>query len=1404
MIKRKLRKYQLGQNGIPVKQTGMWDTNVPNFNNPYVTAPLAEDDWHHNVDNISFPGEGMTPLNSKNSKYFSQEELLNPSEEETSGNTQSTGGSKNKIKNKFNFNFNPGAYAKLQGVNGLLEGIGNIYQQNQQNQSRIDMNPLSGLDFANGRSEQSKYGYSFQKGGVKPKVYTDRKQFEQAQRMYNDSLNVYNVGEKDINNLVNKINPLLALGNEKAAEDAYQSASDDFLASYDRLGNPKPIKRIRSLYNKYEAVGYKKPVQPVAYQPNGTVSSPQTVSSQQGKSGIWGNEYNKKHPPIYVTNPKDPRIGQYGKDGNQYLYKGPTHPIQKMSRINPQQMDLNSNVNIQGQQVPFSQFQLPQQKGTPIYGPGNTIIGYSDNMNFKPAYQYTGAPNNTLNLQDKALLENPEALRKYVLSRDNYKFPIQEFKDGGGKMNPPKVYTDKKQFEQAQKMYNDSLDLYNNGYIKQDSILKSQGYKVINKYPTPPQYEDVITEISPNVFKTKREKLWNTNFKPLYELEYNTPTINQGKHILDNVKYDNGLVGQTRVSFYKKPVQPVVFRSHPIQKMDRLSFSTQGSSQVNIQGVPLNVQPMVLPQQNGTPVYGPGNTIVGYSDNMNFKPAYQYTGAPNNQLNLQDKVLLDNPEELKKYLRKKDNYKFSNQEFQKGGYTVKKGDNLTKIAKQYNVPLNELLRLNYIQNRNLIYPGQEINLPKTKQIVKTVTPVNTKDYSINRPVNIPKSNKATMSASLGLPNNKQNIVSGSISLGSPKSNIQVPLKTVKTPIKIESKPVQNKGFTNSLVYKKPDFKNPVWIGEVQPKTSTPNNSKNVIKGTAELNPYPEIAYPGKINEVKKIPRNIYEKKIFKSDFVYDKNKFMSDPNIPQLVKDLYEKELNINPNKKANIVDKATNTQYITLNNGNIKPLQVITGKNSKGNYEYKSLDEIEKSSNPFKYKVTPEGKFSYEGSINDTDRKDYNNNIYAFNKFNVAQHQLYNPEVRSKWLNTGNPKDRYGSYGCVNCRKEDFENYIKSNFSKKDSILILNSDKTLEEFEKQYKKNSFQKGGSFLDQEEDFLYEEENDYTENDAQKTERVTDEQIKQEIRKRNKYSLDNDYLGLFEKSRRKLRSSQDFEITENYEPAKTNTSENQSFAFNYLQQKGLQPHQAAGVVGNFTQESNMNPGITNSIGAFGAGQWLGSRKKALFQYAKTTGKDPYHLQTQLDFTLHELSTTEKKAGNALGNTKTSAEAARVFRKMYERPGEAEANDKRRIQEAKKLYPYQEGGDFIKDPTMEALSNVYTQRNKNLPWVDRGLKPQNYPVYNQQDFMKGNEVISHRLSWDDNLIPKQANPQNPEFYVRPEVGYNNGMLEWDNKQEPIIFNNKQMAKYFSQNGLIKHKKKGGSLSNWEIIEY
>lgn len=44
-------------------------------------------------------------------------------------------------------------------------------------------------------------------------------------------------------------------------------------------------------------------------------------------------------------------------------------------------------------------------------------------------------------------------------------------------------------------------------------------------------------------------------------------------------------------------------------------------------------------------------------------------------------------------------------------YKVIKGDTLTKIAKKYNTTVNELVRLNDIKNKNLIYIGQELKVP---------------------------------------------------------------------------------------------------------------------------------------------------------------------------------------------------------------------------------------------------------------------------------------------------------------------------------------------------------------------------------------------------------------------------------------------------------------------------------------------------------------------------------------------------------------------------------------------------------------------------------------------------------------------------------------------------------------------
>ena len=45
-------------------------------------------------------------------------------------------------------------------------------------------------------------------------------------------------------------------------------------------------------------------------------------------------------------------------------------------------------------------------------------------------------------------------------------------------------------------------------------------------------------------------------------------------------------------------------------------------------------------------------------------------------------------------------------------YTVKKGDNIYEIAKANNIDFSQLLRLNGLNDTDIIYPGQKIMLPK--------------------------------------------------------------------------------------------------------------------------------------------------------------------------------------------------------------------------------------------------------------------------------------------------------------------------------------------------------------------------------------------------------------------------------------------------------------------------------------------------------------------------------------------------------------------------------------------------------------------------------------------------------------------------------------------------------------------
>src|SRR5574343_587875 len=88
-------------------------------------------------------------------------------------------------------------------------------------------------------------------------------------------------------------------------------------------------------------------------------------------------------------------------------------------------------------------------------------------------------------------------------------------------------------------------------------------------------------------------------------------------------------------------------------------------------------------------------------------------------------------------------------------YTVKQGDNLTKIASQYGTTVQNLVNLNKIANPNLIKTGQVLKLPQTQvnQPINQATqqntqttqpsPITVKDLTPTQPVQLPEPTQPT-------------------------------------------------------------------------------------------------------------------------------------------------------------------------------------------------------------------------------------------------------------------------------------------------------------------------------------------------------------------------------------------------------------------------------------------------------------------------------------------------------------------------------------------------------------------------------------------------------------------------------------------------------------------------------------
>ena len=210
------------------------------------------------------------------------------------------------------------------------------------------------------------------------------------------------------------------------------------------------------------------------------------------------------------------------------------------------------------------------------------------------------------------------------------------------------------------------------------------------------------------------------------------------------------------------------------------------------------------------------------------------------------------------------------------------------------------------------------------------------------------------------------------------------------------------------------------------------------------------------------------------------------------------------------------------------------------------------------------------------------------------------------------------------------------------------------------------------------------------------------------------------------------------------------------------EGQMRNLAAAMAGNAFQESGYDSTAENSIGAYGSFQHLGERRAALEAFAEENGLDPSSRQAQIAFAWKEMmteGTLENQAFQSIMGLEDNQakEAAVIYRKLFERPGEEEANDEARVKEAQRVHDsFTQAQQFLKDTAERmdiateedaALANELNRlaeegREEEVLAKARelGFKEQREEELNQQ-----REQIAQQTEEEQNNIPKapQAAP-------------------------------------------------------------
>jgi hypothetical protein len=119
--------------------------------------------------------------------------------------------------------------------------------------------------------------------------------------------------------------------------------------------------------------------------------------------------------------------------------------------------------------------------------------------------------------------------------------------------------------------------------------------------------------------------------------------------------------------------------------------------------------------------------------------------------------------------------------------------------------------------------------------------------------------------------------------------------------------------------------------------------------------------------------------------------------------------------------------------------------------------------------------------------------------------------------------------------------------------------------------------------------------------------------------------------------------------------------------FFAQKGVSKIGISGIIGNWMQESTLNPDLTGASG-LGLAQWIGSRRTAAYALAARMKTAPTNLMLQLQYAWQELTGPYRSTLSQIQGARSPAQAAQLFEQGYEGAGiPSMANRIRYAQEA-----------------------------------------------------------------------------------------------------------------------------------------